>query len=122
MDALLLKIEWVANLIDGLAVLVLLFGLVFSIFMVARGARDNDLPFADALAGPMVRQFRVALGRWILVALEILIVSDILHSIVHRNLDEILFLGGIVIIRVTLAYFLDHEISRIEALRKDAEK
>lgn len=38
------------------------------------------------------------------VALEVLIVSDILHSIVHWTLDEIAFLAGTTTIRATLAF------------------
>ncbi|ABG30445.1 DUF1622 domain-containing protein [Roseobacter denitrificans] len=60
-------------------------------------------------------RFRINLGQLILLALEILIVSDILHSIAHRTLEDLIVLGAIVVIRILLAYFLDRELSRLDA-------
>ncbi len=60
-------------------------------------------------------KLRVNLGQLILLALEFLIVSDILHSIAHRSLEDLGVLGVIVLIRVLLAYFLDREISRLSS-------
>ena len=53
------------------------------------------------------------LGQLILLALEVLIVSDILHSIAHRSLEDLGVLAVIVVIRILLAYFLDREMERL---------
>lgn len=107
-------IDRVAGIIDLLAVLTLLCGLVLSIlagwrrFARAEGERTARLTSAALIT------FRITLGRWMLTALEILIVSDVLHSISHRTLDELAILTVIVMIRVAMAYFLDLELTRIE--------
>jgi uncharacterized membrane protein len=109
-------VETIADLVDALAVCVLLVGLAVSSFTALRGALAAKAPRdGEALQG-----FRISLGRWLLAALEILIVSDILHSVVHRTLEEVAFLAGIVVIRTTLSYFLDHEIERMERLKTQA--
>ncbi|MEO9527731.1 DUF1622 domain-containing protein [Roseibium sp.] len=107
-------IEQIANVVDGLAVCVLLTGLVISVVATIRNARTADTPFIETMTGDVLRGFRISLGRWLLTALEILIVSDILHSIAHRTLEEVAFLGGVVAIRILLSYFLDHDIERME--------
>ena len=68
----------------------------------------------ERLTGPAMTTFRLTLGRSMLTGLEVLIVSDILHSIVHRTLSEVGILTVIVVIRVAMAYFLDLELARIE--------
>ncbi|MFA3919534.1 DUF1622 domain-containing protein [Ruegeria hyattellae] len=108
-------VEVLAGTLDALAVLVLLTGLVGSVQATVRTARGRGEHFLDIVTGEMLRTFRITLGRWILVALDILIVSDILHSIAHRTLEEVTLLAGIVGIRVALSYFLDHEVQQIEA-------
>ena len=112
-------VETLAHIIDGIAVVVLIAGFILSILAGWRDARAAGLPLLGTLTGDVLRGFRIALGRWLLVALEILIVSDILHSIAHRTLEEVTFLAGIVVIRTVLAYFLDQEVARME--RRQAE-
>lgn len=108
-------IEATADLIDILAVLVLVCGLVVSTAAAVDGYRRTEGPWRARLTGAPLAAFRLTLGRWLLTALEILIVSDILHSISHRTLEEVGLLAAIVVIRVTIAYFLDQELSRMEA-------
>jgi uncharacterized membrane protein len=108
-------VEVLAGTLDALAVFVLLTGLSASVLATVRTTRGRGDHFLDIVTGEMLRTFRITLGRWILVALDILIVSDILHSIAHRTLEEVTLLAGIVGIRVALSYFLDHEVQQIEA-------
>ncbi len=58
-------------------------------------------------------KLRLNLGQLILLALEVLIVSDILHSIAHRSLEDLGVLGAVVLIRILLAFFLDRELDRL---------
>lgn len=107
-------VDLLAYIIDFIAVIVLVIGLIMATVLAFRSVRDFEGSFLDKLSHPVLRIFRISLGRWTLAALGILIISDILHSTVHRDLEEMVYLGGIVAIRVTLAFFLDREIQRME--------
>ncbi len=107
-------ISVLASIIDAVAVAVLLAGLVIASVMGWRTyVAASGRPF-ERLSGPVLIRFRLTLGRWMLAGLEVLIVSDILHSIVHRSFTEIGILGLIVLIRSVMSYMLDLEIARID--------
>ncbi len=107
-------IELLAGIIDRIAVGVLILGMALATTAALRQLWRLGLPLSSQQTGDILRDFRISLGRWLLVALEILIVSDILYSIAHRTLEEIAFLAAVVVIRTMLSYFLDHEIARME--------
>lgn len=110
-------IETLAGITDWIATIVLMTGLCLTLLSAARTVLKANAPVFETMSGEILRDLRISLGRWLLVALEILIVSDILYSIAHRTLDEIAFLAAVVIIRTVLAYFLDHEVARMEQSR-----
>ncbi len=57
------------------------------------------------------RQLRRNLGQVILVGLEVLIIGDIVRTIVvDPSADQVLVLGGIVLIRIVLSFALEVEI------------
>ena len=62
-----------------------------------------------------IRNLRLQLGSYILLSLEFIIISDIIQSAISRNLDDILSLGVIVIIRVALSFFLGRELNEVKA-------
>ncbi|HKL11066.1 MAG TPA: DUF1622 domain-containing protein, partial [Clostridia bacterium] len=53
---------------------------------------------------------RLALGSYILLGLEILIVADIIETVINPAIEEIAILGAIVLIRTVISFFLDREI------------
>ena len=59
------------------------------------------------------RNMRIELGKTLLLGLEILIISDILHSIVKRTVEELIMVAITVAIRIVLSYFLDRELFRL---------
>ncbi len=61
-----------------------------------------------------VRVLRADLGTYLLLGLEFLIASDILKTIVEPGVQELLILGGVVLLRTILSFFLDREIRLIE--------
>lgn len=106
-------VEVIADAIDALVVALLVLGTVFSF------ARTLGGLFGKKFDGAVVlRQLRFDLGQVLLLSLEVLIVSDILHSIVRRSLEEVGILAVVVAIRIALSYFLDREISRLRAERE----
>jgi uncharacterized membrane protein len=54
---------------------------------------------------------RHQLGSYLLLGLEFLIAADIIETITHPTLQEVALLGGIVVIRTVISYFLDRELA-----------
>lgn len=56
---------------------------------------------------------RYKLGTYLLLGLEFLVAADILETVFAPTLERIGILGGIVIIRTILNFFLNKELERI---------
>lgn len=106
---LVTALEWIAVGISFIAILIMLVGMVrFLIgFLRAETGRDSR----DRVRG--INTERMELGRYILSALEVFIVSDIIHTVISLSLESLLFLGLLVLIRSAISYFLDREIAEI---------
>lgn len=92
-----------ASLIDGVATLVILLASLQAVW----GS-------VVALAGPRglaaLQPVRVRLSRWLALALELLIGSDIVRTAVAPSWTEIGQLAAIVVLRVVINYTLMHDI------------
>ncbi len=62
-----------------------------------------------------IRDMRLRLGSYILLSLEFIIISDIIMTGISRDVDDLLALGLLVIIRVALSFFLGRELSDVKA-------
>ena len=112
-------VDLIANVTDGFVVLLLTGGMILAISRTLPAFfRGKGGDRSAAVHGAM-RQVRLDLGHILLLALEILIISDILHTIVKRTFEEIGILAITVAIRISLSFFLDRELSRMEKA-KDA--
>ena len=56
---------------------------------------------------------RCQLGTYLLLGLEFMIASDIIHSFISRSPDDLLFLGLIVVIRTAIGFFLGKEMEEV---------
>lgn len=112
LDWLVQGFEWLATAIDVAGCLILLIGATRFVwgFFRAELARDGMRRVKGINAG------RVELGRYILGGLELLIVSDIVHTALSLAMIDLVFLGLLVIIRSLISFFLDRE---LEQLKKD---
>lgn len=114
-------VELIADIIDGFVVVLLAGGMIYAlgraVTLFLATPRDNT----STRLHVMFRQLRFDLGHILLLALEILIISDILHSIVRRTLEEIGILAITVAIRIALSFFLDRELTAI-ARQIDTER
>ena len=68
----------------------------------------------------MIRDLRLQLGSYILLALEFMIIGDVIHSALTRTLDEFLLLGILVIIRTALSYFLALDLKEAQKEKEEA--
>lgn len=96
----------VARVIEGVGVVIMTAGLVFVLLRYTYAAAS------DRTRAGSYQRLRVAIGRVILLGLEILIVGDIVRTIiVEASVQSVLVLGLIVVIRTVLSFALEVEIS-----------
>ena len=55
-------------------------------------------------------ELRIKLGSYILLGLEVLIVADVIESVANPSTEELIMLGGIVLIRTVMGFFLEKEL------------
>ncbi|WP_455591648.1 DUF1622 domain-containing protein [Bacteroides sp.] len=61
-----------------------------------------------------IRKLRATFGTYLLLGLEFLIASDILKTVLEPTMNELIILGGIVVVRTVLSVFLNKEIKELE--------
>lgn len=59
-----------------------------------------------------LRDIRIAIGEKMALGLDFFLAGDIIGTIVVPSKDSLLILGGIVVIRTVMAYFLAQEIEK----------
>lgn len=96
-------LEFAAEAIDLIGIAILLIAAVKFLFHYAgfEIARFRGMECVS-----QIRDMRLRLGSYILLGLEFLIISDVIHSALSRTLDDLLILGVLVLIRSALSYFL----------------
>jgi uncharacterized membrane protein len=103
--------EWLELIIDVSAAIIMVLAFVVAVFSYFRITfRKNR--------GNYVMQMqlvRCELGVKLVFALELLIISDLLHTTVSRSMDDMAIVGALVVIRTVIAYFLNKEISEVSA-------
>jgi len=99
-------IEWLSIGIDGVGVVVILLGFSKAAFHFF--ANLSLQISKEKIAA--IQKIRCDFGTYLVFALELMIVSDLLHSVMSRHLEDLYFLGAIVVIRTVIAYFLNKEI------------
>lgn len=97
--------------IELISAAILIVGSLIFIWSVGAGVLTPSVSATTAL-----RRGRLKLGTYILAALEFLIVADILFTIVHRTLDDVIVLAIVAAVRTVVSYFLEKE---IEALSQE---
>ena len=101
--------EWSELIIDTTAALIMVLAFVVAVFFYFRITfRKNN--------GSHIMQMQLVrcdLGVKLVFALELLIISDLLHSLVSRSLDDMAIVGALVLIRTVISYFLNKEILEV---------
>lgn len=97
-----------ASVIEVMAVVVMAVG----VLRFAAGFLGAEL--SGPARGGRIDHARRDLGRYILAGLEVLIVSDIIHTAVSMQLADLVFLGLLVVIRSAISYFLGREIEGLK--------
>jgi len=104
-------LDGAALLIDASAAVIMVWSFAVAIYGFAQASLTGST--ADRVM--RLQEARCALGVKLVFALELLIISDLLHTVVSHSLDDLWFLAALVAIRTVISYFLNLEIKEIEA-------
>ena len=104
-------LEWIVIALELFAIGILLLGVMrFATRFVSGDMMQRDAHERDH----QLNHGRLALGRHILAGLEVLIVADLIRTILHLSLANILLLGAIVVIRSFISFMLEYEMKSLQ--------
>lgn len=98
-------IESIAALMIAVAVVAAIFRLV----VLQLPARRAD---GTATTGAAQHDVRLQLGQHLVLALEFMIAADILKTVLAPTLQDLAYLGGIILIRTVLSISIAYELRR----------
>ena len=111
--------ELVTTILEMIAVAIDLVGIAILVYAALRfvvnflGLEIKRLRGLESVEG--IREMRLRLGSYILLSLEFIIISDVILTAISRNVDDLLALGLLVLIRVVLSFFLGRELNEVKA-------
>jgi uncharacterized membrane protein len=112
--------EWIEISADIIGIVILFIGFAKGLYMFIlleidriRGRKDYDELFS----------LRNILGTYIIISLDFLIVSDIIHSVISPDTKELINLGIIVVLRTSIGFFLGKELNELrKELKEEAHE
>lgn len=108
-ELLIEAIAYIVPLTELLGVAVVTWGSVHGLILLMQ--RGWDLLFSRE-PGSSLRDIRIAIGEKMALGLDFFLAGDIIGTIVVPSQEALLLLGGIVVIRTVMAYFLAKEIEK----------
>ncbi len=104
----------ISKIIDMIGIAILLYGfsksLIKYVWIESRNLRSTPVRALQSI--------RCEIGIYILLALDFLIASDILHTIIHLSQEQLIELSAMIVLRTVIGYFLGREIQEIESHSK----
>ena len=102
--------EYVALAIDiiGIGMILWGFSVSFKDWLMLEIRKRERIGFLHG-----TKMIRCQLGTYLLLGLEFMIASDIIHSFISRSPDDLMFLALIVVIRTTIGFFLGKEMEEV---------
>ena len=100
-----------ATIISVISLLIVTYGALIAILSFIL----NELKRITGTYTPTnIWKLRAVFGTYLLLGLEFLIASDILKTVLEPTMNELIILGGIVVVRTILSVFLNKEIKELE--------
>ena len=106
MDSIKLVLEVIKIIIDYLAIVIMLWGVVLATIKFVKGEISIKSDEKKIVNKENIRAF---LATYILLGLEIFIVADIIALIIDPNQEDIIILVIIVVIRTLISFFLERD-------------
>lgn len=110
MDTINHYLEQAAILIDLFGIGIILYGFVLSAVSLVRAELAR---FGSGDTPHKLQHVRIGLGGYILLGLEFMIASDIIHTVLSRELMDLAFVSALVVIRTAISFFLNREVAEI---------
>lgn len=107
-------LESLAFCIDLIGITILLYGFVIALFGFLKAEASRFSTSDESIHEHLIMKTRAGLGIYILLALEFMIASDILHTVVTREMEALIFVGALVAIRTAISFFLGREVSEVK--------
>ncbi len=104
-------LEYIVSVIELISTGILLTGFVKATFSFLKTEWNIQ---RHKVALHELSNLRRQLGMYILLGLDFYIVSDIIHSMIRPDLNGLLSLGIIVLLRTAIGFFLGKEVAEIE--------
>jgi uncharacterized membrane protein len=108
-DFLVQAADYAIPWIEAFGIIVVVWGIAEA--LVALALRTWRLATRQMLA-PDLGAIRLAMGEKLVLGLEFFLAGDIIETIVVPTWETLGILGGIVVIRTVIVYFLNLELSR----------
>lgn len=104
-------LNFLATVISVISLLIVTYGAIIALlsFFLNEIKRLNGNYSTNNL-----RKLRAVFGTYLLLGLEFLIASDILKTVLEPTINELIILGGIVVVRTVLSVFLNKEIKELK--------
>jgi len=100
-------LEHISFAVGIIAIVIIVWGVILGFFEILKNEfyrfRSKDTKIIT------LHHIRHTVGSYLLLGLEFLIAADIIRTIVKPTLEELTILGGIVVIRTIISYFLGKE-------------
>ncbi len=107
--------NYLSNAIDVIGVFILVFGFAKSLLKYAI-AEFSGNPLKISVK--RLQSIRCDIGIYILLALDFLIASDIIHTVMEITQEQLVELAIMIILRTGIGFFLGKEIEEIEHTEK----
>lgn len=111
-------LKYIATFVSFSSMIIIVWGVLITLRKFIVITRKFKVE-SDRMAA--LQDSRIILGSYILLGLEVLIAADIIETIAHPTLNEILLLVAIVLIRTSISFFLNKEIDAVERARVKSE-
>jgi uncharacterized membrane protein len=108
-ELLIDAIAYIVPLTELLGVAVVTWGSVHGLIMLLQRGREL---LSGLEPDSSLRDIRIAIGEKMALGLDFFLAGDIIGTIVIPSREALLLLGGIVVIRTVMAYFLAKEIEK----------
>jgi uncharacterized membrane protein len=106
-------LDYVTLAIGSVAVLIIVYGVILGIVELVK-TEWRRFRAAKEEKSVTFERIRCDIGFHLLLGLEFLIAADIIRTILSPTLQELAILGGIVVIRTVLSYFLGKEVGQLK--------
>ena len=103
-------LEMVASVIDLIGIAIVLWGFGRALIGFIRAELTR---FRDPGDLGCMHKVRLDLGTYILVGIEFMIASDIIQTVVKRELVDLAFVSALVAIRTAISFFLGRELAEV---------